>query len=299
VLTELLKPHYFLRPRQAVRRLLQTVRQPRPQVVEIRLPWGLPLRVDTREDIGQAVWRLGVYDLAVSEALWRLIDPGELVLDVGAHVGYMTGIMALRSGASGKVLAFEPHPDLYKDLLYNLALCSWDRRLAPIEACRLALSDEIGQAYLQTGDDFARNRGVARVTDRSDSAIRVETATVDHVLQGRSAGLLKIDVEGHERRVLAGARESLVAGRIRIILYEAYAAEARAIEDDVLALGYTVFGLGRSLFGLRLAPCGRPPHLPPYDAPSYLATLDPAGALRRCAPRGWRVLHPPARERTP
>ena len=294
MVAELLKPHYVLRPRQALRRLLQTVRRRRPQLLQVRLPWGLPLRVDAREDIGRAIWRLGVYDLAVSEALWRLVDPGDLALDVGANIGYMTGIMALRSGAAGKVLAFEPHPGLYEDLLHNIALFRRRGGLAPIEALPLALSDAAGEAYLEAGEEFGRNRGVARLTGRDGAALRVQAATVDQILAGAAAGLVKIDVEGHERRVLAGARDTLAGDRIRTIVYEAYAAEAPLIEDDLRAFGYTVFGLGRDFFGLRLGQAGRPPELPPYDAPSYLATRDPADAVRRCAARGWRVLHPRA-----
>ncbi len=291
---ELIKPHYFLRPQQAMRRLLETARRRRRKVREIRLPWGLPIQINTEEDIGKAILRLGIYDLAVSEALWRLVDPGDLVLDVGANIGYMTGIMALRSGPAGKVLAFEPHPGLYEELLHNAALYAPRGRLAPIEVLPLALSDAAGEAYLEAGEEFGRNRGVARLTSRDGAALRVQATTADQVLAGAAPGLMKIDVEGHERRVLAGARDALAGGRIRTIIYEAYGDEARSIEDDLQAFGYTVFGLGRDFFGLRLEPSGRPPQLPPYDAPSYLATRDPADAVRRCAARGWRVLHPRA-----
>lgn len=273
---------------------METTRRRHPKMREISLPWGLPLRIDTEEDIGKAVLRLGIYDLAVSEALWRLVDPGDLVLDVGANIGYMTGIMALRSGHAGRVLAFEPHPGLYEELLHNAALSARRRQLAPIEVLPLALSDEAGEAYLEAGEEFGRNRGVARLTGRDGAALRVRAATLDQVLAGAAAGLVKIDVEGHERQVLAGARDALAGGRIRTVVYEAYAEEARTIEADLKGFGYTVLGLGRDFFGLRLGPAGRPPDLPPYDAPSYLATRDPADAARRCAARGWHVLHPRA-----
>ena len=58
----------------------------------VHLPWGLQLRIDPRESIGSAVWRLGLYDLAVSETLWRLTSPGDLTVDVGANIGHMTSI---------------------------------------------------------------------------------------------------------------------------------------------------------------------------------------------------------------
>src|SRR5580704_10103514 len=74
------KPEYVFRPRQLLRRF-----GPRPKgpddIAEVLLPWGLPFRIRPQEVLGRAIWNTGVYDLAVSEALWRLTDPGETVVD--------------------------------------------------------------------------------------------------------------------------------------------------------------------------------------------------------------------------
>ena len=66
-------------------------------------------------------------DLAVSEALWRLLDPGALALDVGANIGFMTNLMAWRSGPCGRVLAFEPHPEVFRSLAENVERLSATR----------------------------------------------------------------------------------------------------------------------------------------------------------------------------
>src|ERR1700710_1808297 len=156
-----LKPHYLFRPSQAARRLIQGLRGNTPGSAEVRLPWGLRLRVDPRESIGGAIWRLGLYDLAVSEALWRLTTPGDLAVDVGANLGHMAGILALRAGPSGRVLAFEPHPDVFADLVENVVLVAGDPRTAPVEALPLALGDTEGGGYLDGGDPSSGKRGLA------------------------------------------------------------------------------------------------------------------------------------------
>ena len=61
------------------------------------------MRIRPADDVGRAIWRLGVYDLPVTELIWRLLDPGDSAFDVGANLVYMTGVMAARVGAQGQV----------------------------------------------------------------------------------------------------------------------------------------------------------------------------------------------------
>ena len=53
---------------------------------------------DSTKTIGQSIRTTGLYDLAVSEVLARLIDPGDTVVDAGANVGYMTVLAAAAAG---------------------------------------------------------------------------------------------------------------------------------------------------------------------------------------------------------
>jgi FkbM family methyltransferase len=289
VIERLLKPHYLFRPTQAARRLGQALSRSSPESAMVTLPWGLPLRVDTTEDIGRAIWQLGLYDLAVSEALWRLLEPGALALDVGANIGCMTSLMAWRGGLSGRVLAFEPHPEIFRRLTENVERFAHHPSVAAVELHDAALAGRIGHAYLECGDPFARNRGTARLTER-ESALRIATTTLDEALGGRTACVVKIDVEGAELEVLHGARGALREGRIRSLIYEAHPSESRGLAELLRGHGYRIFALGRNLRGPILSSPDLPPRLPPYEAPSFLATLDPGAILRRMGPRGWRVL---------
>ena len=74
------------------------------------MPWGLQMQIRPNDYIGSCIWGRGIYDLGVSEAIWRLLDKDDLAIDVGANIGHMTGIMARRVGPKGAVIAFEPHP---------------------------------------------------------------------------------------------------------------------------------------------------------------------------------------------
>src|SRR4051812_34318677 len=155
-----LKPEYLYRPRQGLRRLLRVFdRVSSGEFVVADLPWGMPLRVRPGEVHGAALLDLGVIDLAVTEVLWRLTDPGETAADVGANIGAMSAVLAARVGKGGCVFAFEAHPAIFEELAWNVAL--W--KDVTVRPENVALSRESGSVSLSVPADFQRNRGLAKV----------------------------------------------------------------------------------------------------------------------------------------
>lgn len=118
---------------------------------------------------------------------------------------------------------------------------------------------------------------------------QVRTGTLDSLFPG-TIHLLKVDVEGHEAQVFAGAEASLRAGRVRDILFEDHLQYPSASAKLLKAAGYTLFFLNRTLWGPVLAPPEAGGNLPPWLPPNWLATRDPERALAACRSRGWRVL---------
>jgi hypothetical protein len=100
------KPEYIFQPFRIIKRL-----RFRPiGRVSALLANGTPIVVNTNEDIGRLIATLGIYDLVVSEAITRLLDPGDVAVDAGANIGYMSAIMAEQVGPDGRVMSFEPNP---------------------------------------------------------------------------------------------------------------------------------------------------------------------------------------------
>jgi FkbM family methyltransferase len=284
------KPEYLFRPQQLWRRCRRTLVEPRDYEM-VKLPWGALIRVQPHEVVGRALWHAGVCDLAVSETLWRLIEPGETVVDVGANIGSLTALMAARVGHAGKVLAYEPHPEIFRRLTENIEL--WQAETdAPIRAYRVALSNYHGAGGLNLPSAFQANHGLATLApDNSAGAlIPVQVEQLDDLIHDR-VGLLKLDIEGHELMALQGAEQLLSDRQIRDIVFEEHQAYPTPVTQLLEAHGYTIFNLGQSLWGLRLTPVREPSLHRRWDSRSCLATLDPQRALRRLQPRGWRVLH--------
>jgi FkbM family methyltransferase len=254
---------------------------------DVLLPWGLAMRVRTDDTIGYAIARTGVYDLCATEVLFRLTDLGEVAVDAGANIGYMTSVLAAAVGPKGRVEAFEPHPELFSELVDNVA--RW--REAPIGEIRLhklALSRRAGAGMLHVSDEFEVNRGGANLDHEwQGPGIDVSLARLDALVAER-IGVMKLDVEGHEVHVVRGSNALLTERRIRDIVFEEHNDLPTELTQLLESHGFVLFAIDQRLLGPRMHP---PPSTgSSWEPPTYLATLDPARALRRLRRRGWSCL---------
>ena len=256
----------------------------------VRLPWRLSIQARRGDVVGERLLRRGVFDLPLTEAVFRLVDPGDLVVDVGANIGYVTGLAALRAGREGKVIGFEPHPSLYAELTETVRQWSDQAALAPVELRQEAASDSNGTASLAV-DSFDTNRGSASLRDDSGGGHEVPTVKLDTVLGSGRIDLLKVDVEGHELSVFQGASGLLSSGRIRDVIFEEALEEYPTPVTELLeGHGYQLFRLGQSLFRPTLSENGSPVAIGHGDELNYLATREPDRVLSRYAQPGWRAL---------
>ncbi len=302
------KPQYVLHPGRAARRALHrgpAAGQDGARAVA-HLPWGLSLEVYPADAIGYSILTGGVFDPCVTETLHRLIDPGDLVIDVGANIGYLTSLAAARAGARGRVLAYEPHPSVFELLAANVERWRAQPGVASVSIHQQALSDRDGTGELEVGPVFHANMGLAALRPPGDGGgerpgehdsdgarggevVSVQMGRLQDAVEGQSVGVLKIDVEGHEPAVLRGASELLAAGRVRDVVFEdhdPYPSESTAIVEQA---GYGLFSLDNDLFGLRLGAPEDRGETAGWPGPSYLATRDEQRALVRLRSRGWQI----------
>src|SRR5262249_15912979 len=114
------------------------------------------------------------YEPFETELLLGHLNPGDVVLDLGANLGYYTLLFARRVGPTGKVFAFEPDPDNFALLEENVARNGYDNMVL----ARKAASDKSGTAQLYRSAD---NQGDQRLydTDGKRPCIEVESITLD------------------------------------------------------------------------------------------------------------------------
>ena len=151
------------------------------------------------------------------------IQPGQTVMDIGAHkAGYLYFIRK-RVGNSGKVYAFEPQSNLYNYIKKIKGLFRWDN--VTIE--HLALSDSDGEVtlYIPTNKVSKNSSPGATIVEhkeRTDMNVTetVRTETLDSYCSrnGIKPDFLKIDVEGNEFRIFQGGSETLKKHKPKIIV---------------------------------------------------------------------------------
>jgi FkbM family methyltransferase len=143
----------------------------------------------------------GIFEPLETELVEREVCPGDVVLDIGANVGYYTLIFAERVGESGHVFAFEPDPDNFALLEKNVRA----NRYSNVTLERKAVSDVTGKIKLYTCPD---NKGDHRIYDSGDGrrSIDIDAVALDDYFaeyQGR-IDFIKMDTQGAEAGILRG-----------------------------------------------------------------------------------------------
>lgn len=182
------------------------------------------------------------YEAAQLEHLLREADrlPFDLFVDVGANLGLYAMLMA-RSARFGDIVAFEPDPRNYRQLVTNIAL---NRLAADIRLFACGLSDRDSTAcFLQA---HARSTGMSRLGATAPAGTRREHYTQIRVPVIRFDGhftctgrrvMIKIDVEGHEAQVIAGMQR-LLEDNDCLIQLEVFDAGIAQIDARLAGLGY-------------------------------------------------------------
>ena len=141
--------------------------------------------------------------------LLRELKPGDTVIDVGANVGHVALPAAALVAPTGRVLAFEPNPELAA-----LVLASAERQKLPLVMSAIALGEADGEFTLQMDPAHTGGATLRSVSDPAFSrSVKCSVQRGDVVMPALSGRVfLKVDVEGFERSTIRGLRETL--GRV-------------------------------------------------------------------------------------
>lgn len=178
---------------------------------------------------------------------WDLVKPtwGDVVVDIGAHVGKYTIPCAEYVGVEGEVVAFEAIPEHYQGLKENIELNSLSNCTA-INAAAYKVNSEmwlVGWDLQEAPDpDHPQNESV-----NPDGSLQVTTRRVDDVLKKLGIGqidLVKIDVGKQEVEVLEGMETTLEESEdIQVLIEVAKRNEAR-VDEILREMGYEKRPLG-------------------------------------------------------
>ena len=170
---------------------------------EVPSETGLLIAGSTVDVIQRYLYYFGNWEPPVCGFIQRSLQPGDVFVDVGANIGYLTLIGAQRVGPQGKVIAIEASEETFAKLRANITRNGM-KQVHPIWG---AVSDQPGQVTLFKGPKT--NSGLA-------SMIRNNEAETEEIVEARPLGqwleledisrirMIKIDVEGAEMLVSRG-----------------------------------------------------------------------------------------------
>jgi FkbM family methyltransferase len=230
-------------------------------IVRLRLKRGL--------SSATACWYAGLTDPAEMGFVLQALRSGDRMVDVGANVGVYA---ALAAGASGAhVLALEPAAETLPHLHAMVALNGIADR---VDIRAVAAGAAPGVLRFTTGRGTTNHAA-------ADGAAQVSVDTLDALCAGAPPLLLKVDVEGAEPDVLAGAATLLAGTALKAAILETAGATDAAIEATLRAAGFAPYA--HDPFARRLAPLpgpARPNTLYLRDLPFWQARLAGAPLIR-------------------
>lgn len=179
----------------------------------------------------------GFSDRDTANLFVESLRPGMVAIDCGAHIGEYTLLMAALVGPEGQVHAFEPDPRVFAILQENVAR----NGLRNVWLHEKALG-ELGESKFLLAEDPTAS-SLSRFASRTGEEVKVAVTTLDAYAeyQGLSrVDAVKIDVEGAEGAVLAGANRVLTELRPGLVEIECDGGSPAPLAKQLEACGYTV-----------------------------------------------------------
>jgi FkbM family methyltransferase len=190
-------------------------------------------------------------DWPYGEFVDALVEKGDCVVDAGANIGYITGLLSEFVGGAGRVYSFEPVPETYDLLTNNIRKLG----LQNVSAYRVAASSRSGEAQMEIPhfakgpENFYQSHVIDGTANSGENRrISVDLVRLDDVLAEHVDAItfMKIDVEGHELDLIRGATKLLSESRPSLLIEVIGDADepgsgARSLFDALQAYGYEAY----------------------------------------------------------
>jgi FkbM family methyltransferase len=189
--------------------------------------------------IGRAMQLYGEYSEYEWQVLSAFAGSGRDAVEVGANIGTHTVPLARLLGSRGRrLLAVDAQRAVFQLLCANIAL----NGLLNVQAENVACSDASGWVTFDEPDYASPGNFGAVEMKASGGAHRVRAVPLDELVPASmDVGLIKLDVEGFEQRVLEGARSTIKRCRPMIYLENDRPGNSRSLIETLWSMNYELW----------------------------------------------------------
>jgi FkbM family methyltransferase len=185
---------------------------------------------------------LGTYEPELQAALRELIQPGAVIYDVGANIGYVSLLLAKAAGETGHVYAFEALPENAERWRKNVELNGMNPRLSLFAGAVTQAAGPV-RFLVHASAGMGKAAGSAGRDDKYQSKVTVDGISLDEFVYGQGnppPQAVKMDIEGGEVLALPGMRRVLAEAR-PLMLMELHGSESSRVAWETLtAAGYEI-----------------------------------------------------------
>jgi len=163
---------------------------------------GIPLLANIHDKgLGTHLFLRGDYATARVSEIRQVVKEGDVVVDIGANIGYFTVLLADIVGPKGKVYAFEPDPRSFNILQRTIKRNGWSNVIAE----QKAVSNKEGEILLYQTQSWTAN---AITSTEHVSTVSVQMVTLDDFLSNENhIDFVKMDMDGSEPFAIQGMRQ--------------------------------------------------------------------------------------------
>jgi len=159
---------------------------------------GHKMFLDSKDDLRLSVH--GVVEPFETEIVKKEIKEGDVVLDIGANIGYYSLIFAKLVGKEGKVFAFEPEPENFALLKKNVEINGYKN----VILVQKAVSNKTGRTKLYLCEESAGDHSIYELNGRQSMEIEVIRLDDYFIDYDGKIDFIKIDVQGAEGEAIQG-----------------------------------------------------------------------------------------------
>lgn len=160
----------------------------------------------------------GIYDEGVLLQAQTFLSPDDLVLDIGANIGWYSLNFSNWLGKSGSVISFEPSKRNCDRLLDNARANGFDN--IRIEHCALGDREDTVPLFMGADDDCGGFRLTQNTSQLHEMTQMNRLDTLLNSEEKNHVSIIKIDVEGSEPLVIKGGAETFASPSLKLVLIE-------------------------------------------------------------------------------